>query len=61
MAAHGYSLSTTLSYANTYARWFSHYPSWKRMSSQYRSVPAANVASITKGFNDEKRHALGLP
>ncbi len=60
MAAHGYSLSTTLNYANDYASWFSHYPP-EPMSPRYPALPAANVANITKGFNDEKKGSFGLP
>ncbi|MFZ0660979.1 MAG: hypothetical protein WAM05_19830 [Candidatus Binataceae bacterium] len=61
MAAHGYSLATTLNYANDYASWFSHYPAGKPMSPNYPGTPAANIANITKGFNDEKKGSFGLP
>jgi len=61
MAAHGYSLSTTLNYADDYASWFSHYPSTTPMSPKYPGTPAAEVTEITKGFNDEKKGSFGLP
>jgi hypothetical protein len=40
---------------------FSHDPPRIPMSPVYPSMPAANVANITKGFNDERNGTLGLP
>ena len=61
MAAHGYTLPETLDGAEKYAFNFSRYPSKTPMSPAYPSMPAANVANITKGFNDERNGTLGLP
>jgi RHS repeat-associated protein len=58
MAASGYSLNFTLSAGNAYAAGFSHYRPNIPMDPNYPSTPAANVAAITKGFNDEQNGTL---
>ena len=62
MAGHGYSLSTTLYWANEYGYWRSHYgPNTPMGGPKYPSIPAAEVTEITKGFNDERNGNFGLP
>ncbi len=61
MAAHGYTLPETLDYAQQYAFNFSRYRPGEPKSPVYPSVPTANVANITKGFNDERNGTFGLP
>lgn len=61
MAAAGYSLSTTLTAANAYGGLFSHYPSNTTFDPQYPHIPSANVANITRGFNDERNGTLCNP
>jgi hypothetical protein len=51
MQGAGFSLSQTLSGANTYAFFRSSYPAGTPMSPTYPSLPAANVANISNGFN----------
>lgn len=58
MCGAGYSLSQTLSFANGYAGLRSHYPASTPMDPNHKSLPAANVANITLGFNDCKNGTL---
>ena len=51
MASAGVSLSTALSGANAYAFFRASYPPWTQMDPNYKSLPAANVANITNGYN----------
>jgi RHS repeat-associated protein len=51
MASAGVSLNSALSGANAYAFLRSSYPSGTQMDPNYGSLPAANVASITNGYN----------
>jgi len=54
----GYSLSFTLSAANAYAFVSgANYPGFV-MDSQYGSLPAANVANITNGYNAQRNGTL---
>jgi len=61
MSAAGFSLSQTLASANAYAAGFSHYGPNVPMDPNYPSLPAVNVANITKGFNDEQNGTLCTP
>jgi RHS repeat-associated protein len=61
MSAAGFSLSETLAAANAYAAGFSNYGPTIPMDPNYPSLPAANVANITKGFNDEQNGTLCSP
>jgi hypothetical protein len=51
MASAGVSLNSALSGANAYAFLRSSYPSGTQMDPNYGSLPAANVANITNGYN----------
>jgi RHS repeat-associated protein len=51
MSTTGYSLSQTLSIANTYGYLGSNYPPNTAMDPNYQSIPAVNVANITAGWN----------
>jgi hypothetical protein len=55
-AASGQSLSSTLGLANTYGYYRSTCPSYVKMDPNYPSIPASNVANITKGYNDQKNN-----
>jgi hypothetical protein len=58
MSSAGYSLSFTLSAANTFSIIsFASYPGFV-MDSHYTSIPAANVANITNGYNAQKSGTL---
>jgi len=56
-AARGAGLSDTLDLANTYGKYFSHYPG-KSMDQTYTSIPPENVQNITRGYNDYKNGTL---
>jgi hypothetical protein len=51
MQAAGFSLYQSLSNANSYAFLRSSYPAGTPMDPNYGSLPAANVANITNGYN----------
>jgi len=51
MASAGVSLPTALSGANAYAFVRASYPASTQMDQKYGSLPAANVANITNGYN----------
>jgi hypothetical protein len=61
MASAGYSLSATLTAANTYAAGFSTYPPQTAMNPNYNHIPASNVTNITQGFNDAQNGTLCNP
>jgi RHS repeat-associated protein len=56
--AAGFSLSQALNFANTYGYLRSQYPPKAAMDPNHKSIPAANVANITLGFNDCKNGTL---
>jgi RHS repeat-associated protein len=58
MAAAGFSLEETLAGANLYGSNFSNYPAGTPMDPNYPGIPAANVANITNGWNDEQNGTL---
>jgi len=58
MAGAGRPLTTTLIYANTYAFFRSSYPDQPQMDSTYTSLPSANVANITNGYNAARNGTL---
>lgn len=57
-SAAGWSLSFTLTGANTYAFVAGRYAANVPMSPAYPSTPAVNVSNITAGFNDEQNGTL---
>ncbi len=58
MSSAGYSLSFTLSAANAFASVSgANYPGFV-MDSKYGSIPAANVANITNGYNAQRNGTL---
>jgi hypothetical protein len=58
MGASGATLSQTLDAANDYAAGFSSYPSNTQMDLNYPNTPAANIANITNGYNDQQNGTL---
>lgn len=59
--AAGFSLSTALWGANTYGQCCSTYGSKVAMDATYTHIPAANVANITAGYEDERKGTLCTP
>ncbi|MGA3171954.1 MAG: RHS repeat-associated core domain-containing protein [Chthoniobacteraceae bacterium] len=58
MGASGATLSQTLDAANDYAAGFSSYPSNTQMDLNYPNTPAANIANMTNGYNDQQNGTL---
>jgi len=59
LSAAGWTLPQTLDAANDYARARSQYPQGTPMAGpDYPYTPAANVANITRGFNDQRKGTL---
>ncbi len=56
--AAGFSLPDALGIANLYGQLRSHYPATTVMDRNYPSIPSANVANISNGFNAYKSGAL---
>jgi hypothetical protein len=64
MAARGYSLRFALLGADAYGlkeRWLAGAYKGRHMGKRYSSIPAANVANIARGYNDERAGKFGLP
>lgn len=61
LAAAGWTLTEALQGADFYAALRSSYPKGTPMDPIYKSVPAANFANITAGFNAEKNGTLCQP
>ena len=58
LSAAGYSQSTALFGANSYAFLFAKYPANTPMSPAYPSTPASNVSNINAGFNAQQNGTL---
>ena len=58
LSAAGYSQSTALFVANTYAFFFGKYSATTVMSPAYPSTPARNVSNINSGFNAQQSGTL---
>jgi hypothetical protein len=61
MAARGYPLWFALRSAEAYGLKEDYSKYHRPMSKRYPGIPAANVANITRGFNDERAGKFGLP